>query len=60
MFAHGFQTLENNTEVMYQISEFHTPDLSRGVRFDDPKLGIKWPVPIATMSEKDRNWPLLS
>lgn len=60
MFAHGFQTLEGDTEVFYQISAFFTPDLARGLRFDDPKLGIKWPLPVATMSEKDRQWPLLS
>lgn len=58
-FAHGFQTLDSNTEVFYQISEFFTPDLARGLRFDDPKLGIKWPLPIAAISDKDRNWPLL-
>ena len=59
MFAHGFQTMECNTEVFYQISEFYAPDLARGLRFDDPKLGIKWPLPVAAMSEKDGNWPLL-
>jgi dTDP-4-dehydrorhamnose 3,5-epimerase len=60
MFAHGFQTLENDTEVFYQISAFFAPDLARGIRFDDPKLGVKWPLPVTTMSEKDRNWALLS
>jgi dTDP-4-dehydrorhamnose 3,5-epimerase len=60
MFAHGFQTLEGDTEVFYQISAFYAPDLARGMRFDDPKLGIKWPLSVTTMSEKDRHWPLLS
>jgi len=60
MFAHGLQTLEDDTEVFYQISEFFAPDMARGLRFDDPKLGIKWPLPLATMSGKDRDWPLLS
>ena len=60
MFAHGFQTLEGDTEVFYQISAFYAPDLARGLRFDDPKLGIKWPLSVTAMSEKDRNWPLLS
>ncbi|HEY1790637.1 MAG TPA: dTDP-4-dehydrorhamnose 3,5-epimerase [Verrucomicrobiae bacterium] len=60
MFAHGFQTLEGDTEVFYQISTYFAPDLARGLRFDDPKLGVKWPLPVATMSEKDRHWPLLS
>jgi len=59
MFAHGFQTLEDKTEVLYQISEFYTPDKSTGVRFDDPKLGIPWPLPVTAMTDKDRNWPLL-
>jgi dTDP-4-dehydrorhamnose 3,5-epimerase len=60
MFAHGFQTLENDTEVFYQISAFFVPDLARGLRFDDPKLAVKWPLPVVTLSEKDRNWALLS
>lgn len=60
MFAHGFQTLENDTEVFYQISGFYAPDLARGLRFDDPKLDVKWPLPTAAISDKDRAWPLLS
>lgn len=60
MFAHGLQTLENDTEVFYQINQYFAPDLARGIRFDDPKLGIKWPLPVATTSEKDRQWPLLA
>jgi dTDP-4-dehydrorhamnose 3,5-epimerase len=59
MFAHGFQTLEDETEVFYQISEFYAPDQSTGLRFDDPKLGIRWPRPVAAISDKDRLWPLL-
>jgi dTDP-4-dehydrorhamnose 3,5-epimerase len=59
MFAHGFQTLEDDTEIFYQISEFYAPDKSVGLRFDDPKLGIRWPLPVAAMTDKDRNWPLL-
>jgi dTDP-4-dehydrorhamnose 3,5-epimerase len=60
MFAHGFLTLEEETEVFYQISEFYAPDLAAGIRHDDPKLGIKWPLPVAVISEKDSNWPLLT
>lgn len=60
MFAHGFQTLADETEVFYHISEFYTPDKSAGLRFDDPKLGIQWPRPVTAINEKDRNWPLLS
>jgi dTDP-4-dehydrorhamnose 3,5-epimerase len=60
MFAHGFQTLADETEVFYHISEFYTPDKSAGLRFDDPKLGIQWPRPVTAINEKDRNWPLLA
>src|SRR5262249_11274155 len=42
-FAHGFQTLDDDTEVLYQISEFYSPEHSRGVRWDDPAFGIAWP-----------------
>jgi dTDP-4-dehydrorhamnose 3,5-epimerase len=59
MFAHGFQTLEDDTEIFYQMSEFYAPDKSAGVRFDDPKLGIVWPLPVAAIADKDRTWPLL-
>ena len=59
MFAHGFQTLEPDTEVFYQISEYYTPEASTGLRYNDPRLGIKWPLPVAAVSEKDANWPLL-
>jgi dTDP-4-dehydrorhamnose 3,5-epimerase len=60
MFAHGFQTLEAETEVFYQISEYYAPKSAAGVRFDDPKLAVRWPLPIAALSEKDMKWPLLS
>jgi dTDP-4-dehydrorhamnose 3,5-epimerase len=59
MFAHGLQTLEDDTEVMYQISEYYAPEQSTGFRFDDPKLGIRWPLPVTEISPKDRQWPLL-
>jgi dTDP-4-dehydrorhamnose 3,5-epimerase len=59
MFAHGFQTLEDDTEVSYQMSEFYTPELGMGLRWDDPRLGIRWPLEVTTMSDKDRSWPLL-
>jgi dTDP-4-dehydrorhamnose 3,5-epimerase len=59
MFAHGFQTLEDGTEVFYQISEHYSQEAANGVRFDDPKLGIKWPLPVEVLSDKDANWPLL-
>jgi dTDP-4-dehydrorhamnose 3,5-epimerase len=59
LFAHGFQTLEPDTEVFYQISEYYAPDQAAGLRYDDPKLGIIWPLPVADVSDKDRNWPLM-
>ncbi len=59
MFAHGLQTLEPDTEVFYQISQYFSPAHATGLRFDDPRLGIAWPLPIASISEKDRQWSLL-
>jgi dTDP-4-dehydrorhamnose 3,5-epimerase len=59
MFAHGFQTLEDATEIFYQMSEFYAPKLGSGLRHDDPKLGIKWPLPVTSISDQDLNWPLL-
>jgi dTDP-4-dehydrorhamnose 3,5-epimerase len=59
MFAHGYQTLTDNTEVEYQISEFYAPDCARGVRYDDPALAIDWPLPVTMISAKDRAWPLI-
>ena len=59
MLAHGFQTLEDGTEAFYQMSEFYAPDLSTGIRYDDPKLGIKWPLAVASISDKDQRWALL-
>jgi dTDP-4-dehydrorhamnose 3,5-epimerase len=56
-FAHGFQTLVDDTEVTYQVSEFYTPGAERGVRYDDPAFSIRWPLPISVISEKDSNWP---
>jgi dTDP-4-dehydrorhamnose 3,5-epimerase len=55
-FAHGFQTLEDNTEVFYQISEFYAPECSRGVRWDDPTFNITWQQPVSVISERDRNY----
>jgi len=60
LFAHGFQTLEDQTEVFYQMSAFYAPALAAGLRPSDPKLGIAWPLPVSCLSEKDQQWPLLS
>ena len=56
-FAHGFQTLEDDTEVIYQVSQFYTPGSERGIRYDDPVFKIAWPLAVQVISEKDRNWP---
>lgn len=58
-FAHGYQTLEDRSEVMYLTGEFYVPAAEGGLRFDDPALGIAWPLPPAEMSPKDAAWPLL-
>jgi len=57
-FAHGFQTLEDDTEVFYQMSEFYNPECARGVRWDDPMFQIFWPLKNSIMSEKDQHYPL--
>jgi len=59
-FAHGFQTLTDDTEVVYQVSGAYAPQAERGLRHDDPELGLSWPVPVTTISEKDKSWPLIS
>jgi len=55
-FAHGFQTLADNSEVFYQISETYRPEYARGIRWDDPLFGIAWPLQHPIMSEKDRTF----
>jgi dTDP-4-dehydrorhamnose 3,5-epimerase len=55
--AHGFLTLEDETEVFYQMSEFYHAELSRGVRFDDPAFRIVWPDKVEVISERDRTYP---
>jgi dTDP-4-dehydrorhamnose 3,5-epimerase len=59
MFAHAYLTLEDDSAVMYQVGEYYTPGQERGLRYDDPALGIEWPIDIQVISEKDRAWPLL-
>ena len=60
-FAHGFLTLDPGTELLYQVSVPYTPAASAGLRWDDPVLGIAWPsVDGLTISEQDRQWPLLA
>jgi len=56
--AHGYQTLEDDTEMYYMTSVVYTPAAARGVRFDDPAFNIEWPVLPTVVSEQDRSWPL--
>jgi len=59
-FAHGFQCLADQCEVFYQMSEVYYPELARGIRWNDPAVGISWPLPDPVLSERDRNLPLLA
>ena len=54
--AHGFQTLEDDTEVLYQMAEFYDPPSERGVRWDDPAFSIAWPPDARTISDRDRSF----
>jgi dTDP-4-dehydrorhamnose 3,5-epimerase len=54
--AHGFQTLENDTELFYQMSEFYVAELARGVRWNDPSFGINWPLTDPILSDRDRTY----
>jgi dTDP-4-dehydrorhamnose 3,5-epimerase len=56
-FAHGFLTLQDQSEVFYQMSEFYVPELARGVRWNDPAFGIEWPISVSVMTDKDRTFP---
>lgn len=58
-FAHAFQTLVDDIEVSYLVSAPYTPSAEGGVRYNDPRLGITWPLPVTTISAKDESWPLL-
>jgi dTDP-4-dehydrorhamnose 3,5-epimerase len=57
-FAHGFQTLEKNTEVFYHMFEFYDPEYAIGLRWDDQAFGIEWPLPNPIISGKDISYPL--
>jgi dTDP-4-dehydrorhamnose 3,5-epimerase len=58
--AHGYQTLAPSTEALYLISRPYASEAARGIAFDDPAVGISWPLPVAAISERDRNFPLLA
>ncbi len=59
-FAHGFQTLTPDCELLYLHTEFYSPEHEGGLRFDDPALAIPWPLPVADISGRDRSHPLLA
>jgi dTDP-4-dehydrorhamnose 3,5-epimerase len=55
-FGHGYQALEDRTETSYQVGEFYAPASEGGLAWDDPRLGLKWPLPITDISDKDKCW----
>lgn len=57
MFAHGYLTLTDGAEVVYQVGEFYTPGFERGIRYDDPQFAISWPAEVKVISDKDAAWP---
>ena len=59
-FAHGFQTLTDAAELNYLISAFYEPTASTGISYDDPTIGIRWPLPVSVISERDRSWTRLA
>ena len=59
-FGHGYQVLRDGTETSYQVGEFYTPGSEGGLRYDDPRIRLQWPLPVASISEKDMVWILLS
>ena len=56
-FAHGYQCLEDNTELYYMTTAAYAANAAHGVRYDDPAFGIEWPLPVSVVSDADRNWP---
>ncbi len=58
-FAHGFQSLVDDIELTYLVSAPYTPQSERGIRYDDPMIGIAWPLAVSVISTKDAEWPLL-
>jgi dTDP-4-dehydrorhamnose 3,5-epimerase len=56
-FAHGYQSLMDNSETFYQVSQFYSPGSERGVRYNDPAFRIEWPLEVKMISDKDNSWP---
>lgn len=59
-FAHGYQTLEDHSEILYHISQEYSPDHYRGVRWNDPRFGVELPLPVTTIAPRDASYPLFS
>ena len=59
-FAHGFQTLSDNCELIYHHSQFYTPGVEAGIQYNDQLINIKWPLPLTNISTKDNHYPLLN
>jgi len=59
-FAHGFQTLEENSELLYHHTNFYEPLSERGIRYSDAEIAINWPIEVTSISQKDKNYPLLT
>jgi dTDP-4-dehydrorhamnose 3,5-epimerase len=57
LFAHGHQALTDDVEITYLVSEFYTPGVERGIRYDDEAFAIDWPLPVTVVSDKDATWP---
>lgn len=58
-FAHGYQSLTDGATAHYMVSAYYAPDSEGGLRHDDPAIGIRWPLPVTDLSDKDAAWPLL-
>jgi dTDP-4-dehydrorhamnose 3,5-epimerase len=56
-FAHGYQCMEDDTEMHYMTTAMYAAGSARGVRYDDPSFGIRWPLPVSVISERDQTWP---
>jgi len=59
-FAHGYQTLEDTTDTSYSVGEFYAPGTEGGLLYNDPRLGLEWPLPVSVISDKDKVWKPLS
>ena len=55
-FAHGYQTLHDNTDTSYSVGEFYSPANEGGILYNDPRLGLRWPLPVTVVSEKDQKF----